>query len=163
MGEVGVEQAQTGRVDRIKQGIGDWVKSQMPEAIGERYKKTFTVFAEKLAGKNPELLARLQRPIEVAAKTAGWADPVIKTAVAAAALYGGVQLLINPEILKAVGGSVAVLGKQALALGQAAYIIGATAAERGFHFVVEKGGDLLDRARKVVGNIFAPPLPTRDF
>lgn len=160
MGEVGVEQKELTRVDRIKMGIGKWVENQMPPAVSERYKKTFTVFAEKLAGNRPELMAKLQRPIEVAAKAAGWADPVIKTAVGAAALYGGIQLLIHPEILTAVGGAAKVLGAEALAWGQKAYIVGATQAERGFRFVVDKGGDLIERARKVVGNIFAPkPVP----
>lgn len=107
------------RVERIKAGIGKWVESQMPAAIGERYKKTFTVFAEKLAGNRPELLARLQGPIEAAAKFAGWADPVVKVIVGAAALYGGVQLLINPGLAVGLGKAAVFYGKEALAAGTA--------------------------------------------
>lgn len=107
------------RVERIKAGIGKWVESQMPAAIGERYKKTLTVAAERFWGKQPELLAKLQGPIETAAKAAGWLDPMIKVAVGAAALYGGVTLLLRPDLAVALGSSAVVLGKNALAAGTA--------------------------------------------
>ncbi len=110
------------RVERIKAEIGKWVESQMPPAVGERYKKTFTVFAERLAANRPELLAKLQSPIETAAKVAGLLDPVIKVAVGAAALYGGVTLLLRPDLAVALGSSAVVLGKNALAAGSAAAV-----------------------------------------
>jgi hypothetical protein len=94
-------------VERIKIGIRKWAESQMPPAVGERYKKTITYFADRLVGNRKELRARLERPIEIAAKAAGWADPMIKTAIGAAALYGGVMFLIDPASSIAFGSAVA--------------------------------------------------------
>lgn len=106
------------RGERIAAGIGKWVENQMPPAVGERYKKTLTVAAERLWGKQPELLAKLQGPIETAAKIAGWADPVVKVALSAAALYGGAIFLMDPAGAIAVGGAVIdsakILGAAAL-------------------------------------------------
>lgn len=139
------------RVDRIKAGIGKWVESQMPPAIAERYKKTFTVFAEKLTNK-PELLDMLAGPIEAAAKVAGWADPMIKVAVTSAALYGGVSLLLNPDIVVALGSSAVVLGKQAVVAGTAA-AVGA------YHYVVDGAMDLGNRVKGVFDKLMNPPIP----
>lgn len=108
------------RVERIKAGIGKWVENQMPPAVGERYKKTLTVAAERFWGNQPELLAKLQRSIETAAMAAGWLDPMIKVAVGAAALYGGVTLLLRPDLAGALGSSAVILGKQVVTAGTAA-------------------------------------------
>lgn len=140
------------RVERIKAGIGKWVENQMPPAVGERYKKTLTVAAERFWGKQPELLAKIQGSIETAAKIAGWADPMIKVAVGAAALYGGVTLLLNPGILTGIGGAAVVLGKHAVEAGTAA-AVGA------YKFVVDKSVDLGKRVGGVFDRIIHPPIP----
>lgn len=163
MAEGGADQARPEaqdltRVERIKAGIGKWVESQMPPAVGERYRKTFTVFAEKLAGNRPELLARLQGPIETAAKFAGWADPMIKVAVGAAALYGGVQLLITPGL--AVG-----LGKAAVLYGEKAVTAGTAAAVGAYKFVETGVQNIAERMKSVFARItgFPERLPKDDL
>lgn len=146
------------RVERIKAGIGKWVENQMPPAVGERYRKTLSVFAERLAGNRPELLAKLQGPIEGAAKFFGWADPVVKVALGAAALYGGVQLLIHPELMSVLGKTAVVLGEKAVATG--------TAAAVGVYKFVETGvQNIAERVKSVFARItgFPERLPKDDF
>lgn len=146
------------RVERIKAGIGKWVESQMPAAIGERYKKTFTVFAEKLAGNRPELLAKLQGPIEAAAKVAGWLDPMIKVAVGAAALYGGVTLLLRPDLAVALGSSAVILGKQVVTAGTAAAAGAFRFAETG---VKELGAKVNLIIERIWQGVSGAPIPSQ--
>lgn len=145
------------RVERIKAGIGKWVESQMPGAVGERYKKTFTVFAEKLTSNRPELLAKLQAPIEAAAKFAGWADPMIKVAVGAAALYGGVTLLLRPDLAVALGSSAVILGKQVVTAGTAAAVGAYKFVETG---VKELGARVKLIAERIWQGVTAPDIPS---
>ncbi|MDP1722182.1 MAG: hypothetical protein Q8L37_03155 [Candidatus Gottesmanbacteria bacterium] len=137
------------RGERIAAGIGKWVENQMPPAVGERYKKTLTVASERLWGKQPELLAKLQGPIETAAKIAGWADPVVKVALSAAALYGGALFLMNPAGAIAAGSAIVESGK---VLGIAAIAAGA----RAFNYVVTGVTDLGDRVRQTWEKIINP-------
>ncbi len=111
------------RVERIKAGIGKWIGDQLlPPNVEASYRRTFTVIAEKLAGKQPELLAKLQGPIETVAKALGYIDPVVKVAVGAAALYGGVTLLLRPDLAYALGSSAVILGKNVVTAGTAAAV-----------------------------------------
>lgn len=146
------------RVERIKAGIGKWVENQMPPAVGERYKKTLTVAAERFWGKQPELLAKVQGSIETAAKIAGWADPMIKVAVGAAALYGGVTLLLRPDLAYALGSSAVVLGKNAVAAGTAAAAGAFRFAETG---VKELGAKVNLVIERIWQGVSGAPIPSQ--
>ncbi len=143
------------RGERIASGIGKWVESQMPPAVGERYKKTLTAVAASLTSERPELYARLQKPIEVAAKIAGWADPVVKVALGAAALYGGVSILLDPTGAMAAGAIVDV-----------SKVVGAavvTAGVNAFKYVVEGVTELGKRVGETWERIINPIDPNAPF
>ena len=143
------------RVERIKAGIGKWVENQMPPAVGERYKKTLTVAAERFWGKQPELLAKVKGSIETAAKLAGWADPMIKVAGGAAALYGGVTLLLRPDLAYALGSSAVVLGKNVLAAGTAATVGAYKYVEAG---VKELGAKVKLVTERIIQGVTSAPI-----
>lgn len=151
MAEGGLDQKEVQvnpRVERIKAGIVKWVENQMPPAASERHRKFYTRVAERLTGKNEELMAKLQPVIEGAAKVTGVAEPVVKVILATTALYGGVNLLLHPQWFAAIGGVAAK-----------AWMAGTAAIAGGFHYVVEKGGALVDRVKAIVGNILNPTSP----
>lgn len=147
------------RVERIKAGIGKWIEDQFfPPNVEARYRKTLTVFAERLAGKNPELLARLQGPIEAAAKAAGVVDPVVKVALGTAALYGGVSLLLNPGLAVGLGKAAVFYGKEAMAAGTAAAVGAYKFAETG---VKELGARVKLIAERIWQGITGAEVPSQ--
>lgn len=145
------------RGERIAAGIGKWVENQMPPAVGERYKKTLTVAAERFWGKQPELLAKLQSPIETAAKIAGWADPVVKVALGAATLYGVGAILLDPVGAMNAAGAIIDVSK----------VVGAavvTAGVNAFQYVVEGVTELGKRVGETWNRIVSPvPFSGKDF
>ncbi len=144
------------RGERIAAGIGKWVENQMPPAVGERYKKTLTTIAASLTSERPELFARLQKPIEVAAKIAGWADPVVKVALGAATLYGVGAILVDPAGAMNAAGAIVDVSK---VVGTAVVTAGVNA----FKYVVEGVTELGKRVGETWERIVNPmPFPGKD-
>src|SRR3990167_5805670 len=89
------------RVERIKAGIVKFVENQLPPAHAERYMRFYDAVQSNLGGKALEISTKLRPAMEKVAQIAGWGTTVAEVALTTAALYGGVQLALHPELVGA--------------------------------------------------------------
>lgn len=135
----------TSRVERIGTGIVKFVENQLPPAHAKRYMRFYDAVQSNLGGKALEISNKLQPTIAKVAQLAGWGTTVAEVALTAAALYGGVQLVLHPELIGAGLGVVKAAGVAALAAG-----------ERAFRYVAFKAQVLGTRVENVWDKLIHP-------
>lgn len=146
------------RVDRIKAGIVKFVENQLPPAHAERYMRFYDAVQNNLGGKALEISTKLRPTMEKVAQVAGWGTFVGEIALTTAALYGGVQLVLHPELIGAMWAGGVALGEKAVAAGTAA-AVGA------YHYVEQGVKNIGDRVKGVIDRIkgFPERIPKDDF
>ena len=143
----------TSRVERIKAGVVKFVESQLPPAHAERYMCFYDAVQRNLGGKALEISTKLRPTMENVAKAAGWGTTIAEVAISTAAIYGGVQLALQPQLIGAMWGA-------GVALGEKAVVVGTAAAVGAYRYVVDASVAIWDRVSEVARRIIqGAPVP----
>lgn len=95
MREAGTEMEGQRRPMAVRDRILSFFKSRAPKAHEKRLVRAFDRLTENLQGKERELVARLRKPVSVAAKAAGFMQTYVEAMLAATALVGATGFLLK--------------------------------------------------------------------